>query len=500
MKREDMLAAAQERGRVFDLLVIGGGATGLGIAVDAASRGHAVLLAERADFAQGTSSRSTKLIHGGVRYLQQGNVALVIEALKERGRLRRNAPGLVHDLAFVVPSYAWWESPFYGVGLALYDLLAGEYGFGTSRHLSREEVVAAIPNVEVDGLSGGTLYHDGQFDDARLALALAHTADAQGAVLLNYCEAVAFSKAQGRIVGAVLRDAESGSEFTVTARATINACGPWGDDLRRLDDPAAPPLLTPSQGTHLVLPRDFLAGDAAIMVPRTDDGRVIFIIPWLGRVLVGTTDTALDQAPAEPIAQREEIDFLLDTANRYLARDAGLSDIKSVFAGIRPLVSQSGAGSAASAGISREHALLIDPHSALLTVAGGKWTTYRRMAEDAVNLVQTLGQLPQHACLTEHLPLVVNDAPSALETPLHPGLPLTAGHIRHACRAQMARRVEDVLSRRSRCLLLDAATAQAIAPEVARLMADELSRDAGWISAETAAFSRLADTYLAPAI
>ncbi|MCX7172230.1 MAG: glycerol-3-phosphate dehydrogenase/oxidase, partial [Proteobacteria bacterium] len=273
MKRDEMLASARERGRTWDFLIIGGGATGLGIAVDAASRGHSVLLVERHDFAKGTSSRSTKLIHGGVRYLQQGNVALVIEAPKERGRLRRNAPHLVHDLAFVVPSYTWWESPFYGIGLKLYDLLAGEYGFGASSHLDVEQVVAAIPNIETEGLFGGSRYFDGQFDDARLAIALAQTAAQQGATLVNYCEVVALRKHGGPIRGAVLRDAESGEEFEVAAQVVVNATGPFCDEVRRLDDPSARPLISPSQGTHLVLPRDFLQGETAIMVPHTEDGR-----------------------------------------------------------------------------------------------------------------------------------------------------------------------------------------------------------------------------------
>lgn len=486
-----MLAAARQRGHVWDLLVIGGGATGLGIAVDAASRGHSVLLVERNDFASGTSSRSTKLIHGGVRYLQQGNVALVIEALKERGRLRRNAPHLVHDLAFIVPSYAWWESPFYGVGLKLYDLLAGEYGFGASSHLDVEQVVAAIPTIETDGLYGGTRYFDGQFDDARLAIALAQTAAAHSAILVNYCGAIALKKHGGQVRGAVLRDAESGEEFEVDARVVVNATGPFCDEVRRLDDPAVTPLIAPSQGTHLVLPRSFLPGDAAIMVPHTADGRVIFVIPWQGRVLVGTTDIEVAQATPEPIPQTEEIDFLLGTANRYLARDATPQDLLSVFAGIRPLISGEGV---ATASLSREHVLLIDPVSGLLTVAGGKWTTYRRMAEDAVNVAQTLGGMPASPCVTENLAI----AKASLippEPPLHPGLPITPGEVRRACREEMARRVEDVLARRTRSLLIDAHAAMAVAQAVARLMAAELGCNDEWVEKEVASFKALATGY-----
>jgi glycerol-3-phosphate dehydrogenase len=491
VKREEQLSRARERGRLWDFLVVGGGATGLGIAVDAAARGHSVLLAERDDFAKGTSSRSTKLIHGGVRYLQQGNVALVIEALKERGLLRRNAPHLVHDLAFVVPSYTWWESPFYGIGLKLYDLLAGEYGFGASGHLNETEVVACIPTIETEGLLGGTRYFDGQFDDARLAIALAQTAVTQGATLVNYCGVVALRKSGGQLRGAVLRDGESGDEFEVRARVVINATGPFCDELRRLDDPAARPLIAASQGTHLVLPRDFLPGDAAIMVPRTDDGRVMFGIPWQGRVLVGTTDVPVAQATPEPVPRAEEIEFLLATANRYLARQVGPDDVLSVFSGIRPLVSAQGI---ATVSLSREHALLIDPMSGLLTVAGGKWTTYRRMAQDAIDIAQTLGNLPARPCVTMHLAIAAA-AEVAPAPVLHPALPLTSTEVQRACREEMARRLEDVLARRSRCLLLDAAAAVEAAPAVARLMAAELGHGDDWAQDQAAEFARLAEGY-----
>ena len=519
MKRPDMLARLEAR-EPWDLLVIGGGATGLGIAVDAAARGYRVLLAERGDFAQGTSSRSTKLVHGGVRYLQQGNVALVMDALRERGILRRNAPHLVHDLAFVVPSYEWWESPFYGIGLKVYDLLAGEYGFGPSAHLSREEVLAAIPTIETAGLRGGTRYYDGQFDDARLAIHLVRTAAGQGATLLNYCEAVALTKdGAGRITGAVLSDRESGHAHTVAARAVINATGPFCDGVRRLDQADAPPLIAPSQGSHLVLDGDFLPGDSAIMVPHTDDGRILFAIPWHGKTLLGTTDVALDAVPAEPKPEQEEIDFILATANRYLARHARHEDIRSIFAGIRPLVRGDG-GSTAS--LSRDHSILIDPHSGLLTIAGGKWTTYRRMAEEAVDLAATLAGLPGRPCPTRDLPIhgaatvldgadplapygadaaairrLVHGNP-ALGLPLHPRLPAIAAEVTWACREEMAHSVEDVLARRTRSLLLDAGAAHAAAPTVARLMAHELGHNASWEARQVAAFQTLAANYLIP--
>ncbi|MGB0127708.1 MAG: glycerol-3-phosphate dehydrogenase/oxidase [Rhodocyclaceae bacterium] len=501
MNREDMLDRARERGRRWDLLVIGGGATGLGIAVDAASRGHSVLLAERDDFAKGTSSRSTKLIHGGVRYLKQGNVALVAEALKERAILRRNAPQIVHERAFVVPSYEWWESPFYGVGLKLYDLLAGKHGFGPSRHLEVDEVVATIPNIETRGLLGGTRYFDGQFDDARLALALMQTAARKGAAVLNYCGAIGLRKTGGQIRGAVLREMESGNEFEVDARVVVNAAGPFCDDIRRLDDPVAAPIIAPSQGTHIVLPQKVLAGEAAIMVPHTADGRVMFAIPWQSRVIVGTTEVAVSGPAIEPKPQAGEIEFLLAGANRYLARAVSPDDILSAFAGIRPLVAGHGAPTAS---LSREHTLLIDPVSGLLTVAGGKWTTYRRMAEDAVDMVETLGALPARPCLTADLPIempgaagiaAITQSDSGLGEPLHAALPLTPATVLWSCRHEMARRVEDVLARRSRCLLLDARAAMDVAPAVANLMATELGRGEGWARQEIADFVALATGY-----
>jgi len=506
MNRDRMLEQARQGGRLFDLVVIGGGATGLGIAVDAAARGYDIALFEASDFAKGTSSRSTKLVHGGVRYLQQGNVALVMEALRERGRLRRNAPHLVSDLGFVVPSYEWWESPFYGIGLKVYDLLAGRYGFGRSRNLDREEVVAAIPSIRTEGLRGGTLYYDGQFDDARLALALARTAAGQGAVVVNYARVEALRKdASGVIDGVVVRDVEAGADFEVQARVVVNATGPFCDEVRRLDHADAPGLIAASQGVHIVLDKSFLPGERAIMVPHTRDGRVMFAIPWYDVAVVGTTDTPLDEVSLEPRALPGEVEFILETANDYLSRPATRADIRSVFAGIRPLVRA--AEAADTAALSREHAIVIDPDSGLLTIVGGKWTTYRRMAEDVVDQASALGGLEPQPCPTKELPIhgfhpnperfgrmavYGSDAPSiAAGEPLHPRLPLTEAEVVWFCRNEMARTVDDVLARRSRSLLFDAAAARELAGPVARIMTRELGR-----TVEAAPFEALADGYL----
>ncbi len=390
-----------EKNRLWDMIVVGGGATGVGVAVDAASRGFAVLLLEQSDFGKGTSSRSTKLVHGGVRYLEQGNLALVMEALRERGLLRRNAPHLVHDLAFVIPRFQWWEGFFYGLGLKAYQLLSGKYRFGPSLILSRAETLARLPNVRSEGLRGGVLYHDGQFDDARLLINLAVTAAEQGATLANYVQVTGLTQnASGRIDGVRALDLESGQEFTARARIVINATGAFGDKVRRFANPRAAPLIAASQGIHLVFPRSFLPGDAALMVPRTSDGRVMFAIPWLGHTLVGTTDTPLDDATLEPLPREEEISFLLETAGRYLHKAPTRADVLSVFTGIRPLVRRGKAKNTAA--LSRDHTIHFDP-SGLLTITGGKWTTYRNMAEDCVNQAIHHTHLPPRRCQTRHV-------------------------------------------------------------------------------------------------
>jgi glycerol-3-phosphate dehydrogenase len=502
----------------FDLVVIGGGATGLGIAVDAASRGASVALLEQDDFGKGTSSRSTKLVHGGVRYLQQGNVPLVMEALKERGILRRNAPHLVRDLRFVVPNYAWWEAPFYGIGMRVYDALAGRYGFGDSANLSLAETLERIPTIETDGLRGGVVYHDGQFDDARLLVHLAFTAAAHGAVLLNHVQVVGIERgADGFVEGVRAQDRESGAQLGVRARAVVNATGVFSDLVRQLDEPAAKPMIQPSQGVHLVLPKEFLPGDAAVMVPHTDDGRVLFAIPWHHVVLVGTTDTPVTEVALEPRAQQDEIEFLLAHAARYLERDPTRADVLAVFAGLRPLVGQVADGDTAK--VSREHTLHVS-NSGLLTIAGGKWTTYRKMAEDAVDHALTLAGIDAGPCVTRELRLhgwdesadrhgafavYGSDAPAVrtlcaertgLDAPVHPALPLLRGEVVWAARHEMARTVDDVLARRSRSLLFDARAAVEAAPAVAELLARELRREDGWAGEQVGAFEEIAAAYV----
>ncbi|MGD8495867.1 MAG: glycerol-3-phosphate dehydrogenase/oxidase [Gemmatimonadales bacterium] len=533
MNRDSMLSAARD-GRTWDVLVVGGGATGLGTAVDAAARGYHTLLVEAGDFAHGTSSRSTKLVHGGVRYLQQGDIGLVMEALRERGRLLKNAPQLVHNRAFVVPVYDWWEGPFYGIGLKLYDVLAGKLGIGPSQWLSLEETRERIPTIEPGGLRGGVIYHDGQFDDARLAVTLARTAADLGATVLNYARVEALRKDEGRIRGATVLDAESGESFDVDARVVVNATGAFSDQVRRMDRSGARDIIRPSQGVHIVLDRSFLPGDSAIMVPHTDDGRVLFAVPWHGRIIVGTTDTPLDEAVLEPRPRDEEIEFLLEHSVRYLTGNPTRDDILSTFAGIRPLVVAGGddddegtaeTGSASdgarkpsdTASISRDHHLSVSD-SGLVTIAGGKWTTYRKMAEDTIDRAAEVGGLERRDCPTEELhlrgwtegadpadPLSVygTDAQDVLDLSagdlaarLHPRLPYRRAEVVWAARHEMARTVDDVLSRRTRALLLDARAACEAADDAARLLAGEIGRDAAWAEHQAAAFRDTAAGYL----
>ncbi len=515
MERESALEQLQRRKSPFDIVIIGGGATGLGCAVDAASRGHSVALIEQADFAKGTSSRSTKLVHGGVRYLKQGNISLVLDALKERGRLCANAPHLVHHQSFVVPIYKWWDGPFYGIGLKVYDMLAGGLGLEPSRHLNQREALERIPTLETKGLQGGVIYYDGQFDDARLAVNLAQTIFDQGGLAVNYVKAVGFEKHAGLIQAVQCEDAETGKRFTLRGKAIINATGVFTDSIRQMDQPAAPAIIAASQGVHLVLPQEFVPGDTAVMVPHTTDGRVLFAVPWHDHVIIGTTDTPVEHIELEPRALEEEIDFILKNAAQYLAKDPQRTDVLSVFAGLRPLV-KSGDGSNTAA-LSRDHTIVISD-SGLLTITGGKWTTYRQMAEDAVNQAETLGGLRPIPCRTTdlkihggtgevptgHLSLYGSDAPAiqalidedpALAKPIHPTLPDTLAEALWSIRHEMARRVEDVLARRTRMLELNAQAAYDSAETIARMIAKERNHPEAWIQTETREFQELAKRY-----
>jgi glycerol-3-phosphate dehydrogenase len=487
MNRDTSMSALADRSTRWDVLVIGGGASGLGAAVDAASRGYRTALVEQHDFAKATSSRSTKLVHGGVRYLKQGNVSLVRESLRERARLLRNAPQLTRRQSFIVPAYRPLDRIFYGVGLKLYDALSGEFSLGPSKLLSRDAALRELPTVQATGLRGGVRYFDGQFDDARLALALARTLHDLGGVAVNYMRAVRFLKQNERITGVVARDTEKGNELEVTARVVINATGVFSDAMRKLDDAQSPELISASQGAHIVVDRKFLPGDSALMVPKTKDGRVLFAIPWHGRVVIGTTDTAVRETSLEPRPLAHEIEFLLEHAARYLSQAPSEGDILSTFAGLRPLVKVS--ATQATSKLPRDHNITFS-NSGLVTITGGKWTTYRKMGEDVVNEAASVGGLEFRASRTQDLPLHESTVPQEFH--------FNAEAVSYFVREEMARTVEDVLSRRTRLLILDARRAMSESAVVASVMAKELKRDETWEHAQVRAFEKLAREYLWP--
>lgn len=519
MNRQQNLQAAQQG--PWDIIIIGGGATGLGIAVDAAHRGYRTLLLEQSDFAKGTSSRSTKLVHGGVRYLAQGDIGLVREALHERGLLLANAPHLAHDQQFIIPYYKWWQGIFYGIGLKFYDLLSGKLSLGPSRRIGRRATINALPTIKTTGLKGGIVYHDGQFDDARLAVNLAQTAIEQGGVLLNYYRVTALQhNAAGKVNGVMAQDVENPGDIRLfTAKAVINATGVFTDEVLQMDAPGSPHTVRPSQGVHLVLDASFLQSDSAIMIPKTSDGRVLFAVPWHNRALVGTTDTPLESHSLEPRALEDEIQFILDTAGSYLQKAPTRADVLSVFAGLRPLAApQKNAGSTKE--ISRSHKIIVAP-SGLVTILGGKWTTYRKMAEDTIDAVIKTEGFTLAPCTTQTLhihgyqqqlatggPMDVYGSDAAgvqalitaqpvLGELLHASLPYLKAQVIWAVREEMALTVDDVLARRLRALLLDARAAIAAAPEVARLMAAELGRDTAWQQEQVNSFkTTIADKYL----
>jgi glycerol-3-phosphate dehydrogenase len=490
MSREDDLATLRDQ-HPWDILIIGGGASGLGAAVDAAARGYRTLLVEARDFASGTSMCSTKLIHGGVRYLRQGDIGMVRNALRERSLLLQNAPHLVHPLAFIIPAWNHIDRLMFAAGLKLYDLLAGSDNLENSRSLSRQDVIAALPGLKSAGLCGGIRYWDGQFDDARLAITLMRTATDLGATCLNYLPAIRLLKTHGRVTGAVLRDAETGEEFEVTARAIINASGVHADSVRQLDDAKAQPLLTPSQGIHLVVDADFLPGQQALMIPKTEDGRVMFAIPWQGKVLLGTTDTPRPELRQlnDPQPLAEEIDFLLRTAAGVLTRPPTRADIRSAFAGLRPLIHPDNTDEKNTAALSREHAVLVSP-SGLITLTGGKWTTYRLMAEQVIDRACEVAGLNTVPCPTQTLKLhgcpsgpandaYGTDAAQLATLPghdllLHPNLPYTEAMVRFAIRHDAARTIDDILARRTRAFFHDAAAAEATIERIAGIFTEEL--------------------------
>lgn len=518
MDRNENLKQLEDSEKVWDVAVIGGGASGLGVALDAVSRGLSVALFEKADFAKGTSSRSTKLLHGGVRYLAQGDVFLVLEALRERGRLLKNAPHLTGNQAFIIPVYTLWDRVQFSAGLKMYDYMAANLSLGPSRHISKEETLKRMPGIEPNGLFGGIVYHDGQFDDARLALSIAQTADHAGGCILNYTKVTALQKDKaGKISGLLVHDLLSQNTHQVKARMVVNATGVFADKILQMDDPGAPKTIQPSQGIHLVLDKEFLGGNDALMIPKTKDGRVLFAVPWHGKLVVGTTDTLREKAKLEPEALQKEIDFVLETAAGYLTRKPTRADVKAVFAGLRPLARPK-EGSTKTKEISRSHKVIIS-ESGLVSLTGGKWTTFRKMGEDTIDYYpKVTGQklspstskdillhgftkaIPEgHWSVYGSNAKLIQDlakADSSLSEKIHPDFPHILAEVVWAIRHEMAVKIEDVLSRRIRMLILDAQAALDSAPKVAQLMAKELEKDPVWLEKELADFQLTGKKYL----
>ena len=498
----------------WDIVIIGGGASGLGIAVDASKRGYKTLLLEKHDFGKGTSSRSTKLIHGGVRYLQNGDITLVIESLKERGILKRNAPHLVQDLSFVIPTYDWWASPFYGIGMKIYDMMAGKLGLGKSVIISKGETEKLIPNVNKKGLRGGVIYHDGQFDDSRMAITLALSANPKKTALLNYCNVDGLIKKNNEIVGLSFTDSINSKKYQVKSKVVINATGVFAEDIIRMDQPQIKKMIQPSQGVHIVLEKKFLKSKHAILIPQTSDGRVLFAVPWKNYVVVGTTDTQIKNASEEPKPLKEEIDFILKNASKYMTIKPKKDDIKSVFAGLRPLAATSDKKSTKE--VSRSHKIDISP-SGLISVLGGKWTTYRKISEDAIDTAISINKLKKKKCKTKKTKLFGYKKKVDFSDPMHVygslkkkveslgGIDdnkslstkfyISNNIIEWSIIHEMALTLEDILARRTRCVFLDSNESKLIAPSVAEKMADVLEKDQEWIDSELKNFNKLIKNY-----
>lgn len=519
MNRETLIKELRKQPDIrWDIIVIGGGATGLGVALDGASRGYKTLLLEQSDFAKGTSSRSTKLVHGGVRYMAQGDLLLVLEALHERGLMLKNAPHLTCNQEFIIPVYNLWDAIKYTIGLKLYDLLAGRLSMGKSYSINRENTLTRLPQIIRKGLKGGIVYHDGQFDDSRMALALAHSCVEQGGMVLNYFKVTGLLKNEnGKINGVRAKEMASGNEFTIKANLVINATGVFADDIVRMDNPESRPTIKPSQGVHIVLDKSFLRSNSAIMIPKTDDGRVLFAIPWYNEVVVGTTDTPIDAISLEPVALEKEIKFILQTTEKYLVKPPRREDILCIFAGLRPLAANPDNPDSTKE-VSRRHKIALSS-SGLLTIIGGKWTTYRRMAEETINKAINTGFLDRRKCVTSNLKLTtitISNSPDRLNIygdrsfeikkmisekpglgmPIDPRLPYTRAEIIWICRNEMPFTVDDMLARRTRALFLNARASSEMAGEVARLMAEELGYDMKWQEDQIELYNQLVKNYI----
>jgi glycerol-3-phosphate dehydrogenase len=476
MNRDTMLQSIKET-KEWDLIIIGGGATGLWCALDGASRGYKTLLLEKGDFAEGTSSRSTKLLHGGLRYLKQGRLGLIHEGLIERGYIARNAPHLFTERAFLLPFYNVFDKPYYKLGMILYDFLAGKLILKKHRLLSREEALQECPTLKSEGLIGGAIYYDGQFDDARFAIELAKTATFHGATLLNYCKVESLIKKNEKVVGVEAKELSTNEPISVYGKALINATGIFTDEIRELDEPSTNRLMVLSRGSHITIDKKFHPSETALIVPKTGDKRVIFVIPWQEKVLIGTTESVVNEPSNNPKPSNEEIEFLLSHAKEILNPYPKKEDIQSAFAGIRPLVKSNQTKS--SSKLSRNHEIIISK-SGLVTIVGGKWTTGRKMAEETINKAFKK-PLP---CKTKNLPLHKTDETSDLNKIVH-----------RALNEEMALTPSDILARRTRILFLETKKALSLAPEVIRLMSIYFKKDSTWEDDELNKFKEYAKSY-----
>jgi glycerol-3-phosphate dehydrogenase len=520
MKRSEQISKLNET-KEWDVIVIGGGASGLGTALDAASRGYKTIMLEAVDFAKGTSSRSTKLVHGGVRYLEQGDISLVKEALKERGLMAQNAGHLVKNQIFVIPNYNWWGGYFYTIGLTIYDLLAGRLSLGRSKYISKKKTIELLPTVEQKGLVNGVIYHDGQFDDSRLAVNLAQTAVENGACILNYTKVIDLLKDESnKVIGVLAEDTQTGEKREIKAKTIINATGVFTNSIMKMNDKVYKKYIVPSQGIHLVFDKSFLPSNYALMVPKTSDGRVLFAVPWHDKIIVGTTDTLIKSHSLEPIALESEIEFVLETAQRFLAKKPTRADVLTVFAGLRPLAAPEEEGKSTKE-VSRSHKIFVS-ETGLITITGGKWTTYRKIAEDIIDKAISEKKLPKKACKTEHLSIHGNQKTTTLDREnhlyvygsdineikklqenepklkekIHPNYDFRMAEVAWAIRHEMAQTIDDILARRVRLLYLDARAAIASSEKVAELLATELGRDEVWKQKQITAFHTLANGFL----
>ena len=522
MKRSEQLSKLN-KAKEWDVIIIGGGASGLGTALDAASRGYKTIMVEAVDFAKGTSSRSTKLVHGGVRYLEQGDISLVKEALKERGLMAQNAGHVVKNQTFVIPNYNWWGGYFYTIGLTVYDLLAGRLSLGRSKYISKKKTIELLPTVEQKGLVSGVIYHDGQFDDSRLAINLAQTAVEKGACVLNYTKVINLLKDdKNQVTGVLVEDKETGEKKEIKGKVTINATGVFTNSIMKMNDKVYKKYIVPSQGIHLVFDKSFLPSDYALMVPKTSDGRVLFAVPWHDKIIVGTTDTLIKSHSLEPIALESEIEFVLETAQRFLAKKPTRADVLAVFAGLRPLAAPEKEGQSTKE-VSRSHKIFVS-ETGLITITGGKWTTYRKIAEDIIDKAISEKKLPKKECKTEHLSIRGNQKTSTLDREnhlyvygsdiknimalqnnalelkekIHPDYDFTMAEVAWAIRYEMAITLDDILARRVRLLFLDSRAAISSCEKVARFMAKELGKDELWITNQISEFKTIANGFLLP--